>query len=115
MLVVAAVLTVGTLAGLSRFQQGATESAVYSLAATWGVLLVTISGWLIPNAESYRTSRIIGEKLANLSAKLGLEPVLLEYQEPGVVYALGHPVATTRDRDGFLRISRAASRCSRSR
>jgi hypothetical protein len=26
---------------------------------------------------------------------------LLEYQEPGVIYALGRPVATTRDRDGF--------------
>jgi hypothetical protein len=27
---------------------------------------------------------------------------LLEYQEPGVVYALGHPIATTRDRDSFF-------------
>ena len=32
---------------------------------------------------------------------LGIEPVLLEYQEPGVIYALGRPVALTRDRDGF--------------
>ena len=28
--------------------------------------------------------------------------MLLEYQEPGVVYSLGHPIATTRDRDGFF-------------
>ena len=52
--------------------------------------------------ESSRTSRIIGETLARLSSRLGIEPVLLEYQEPGVVYALGHPVALTRDRDGFF-------------
>ena len=62
----------------------------------------TASGWLIPLAEPYRTSRVLGEKLAALSARLEIEPVLLEYQEPGVVYALGHPIATTRDRDGFF-------------
>ena len=28
--------------------------------------------------------------------------MLLEYQEPGVIYALGHPVALTRDRDGYF-------------
>jgi hypothetical protein len=59
-------------------------------------------GWLIPLAEPYRTSRIIGERLASLSARMGIDPVLLEYQEPGVVYALGRPIATTRDRDGFF-------------
>ena len=39
---------------------------------------------------------------ASISARLKIEPVLLEYQEPGVVYSLGHPIATTRDRDGFF-------------
>ncbi|HEX3448030.1 MAG TPA: hypothetical protein VHS97_07230, partial [Isosphaeraceae bacterium] len=68
----------------------------------WAVLLVIATAWLIPLAEPYRSSRILGEKLASLSAKLKIEPVLLEYQEPGVVYSLGHPIATTRDRDGFF-------------
>ena len=45
---------------------------------------------------------MLGEKLAALSAKLNMEPVLLEYQEPGVVYSVGHPIATSRDRDGFF-------------
>jgi 4-amino-4-deoxy-L-arabinose transferase-like glycosyltransferase len=101
MLLVAGVIAAGTLWGASWLQKGATEPAVYSLAATWAVALFCVSGWLIPSAESYRTSRIIGERLASLSAKLAIDPVLLEYQEPGVVYALGRPVATTRDRDGF--------------
>ena len=64
--------------------------------------MLTATGWLIPKGEPYRTSRVLGEKLAALAAKLKMEPVLLEYQEPGVVYALGHPIATTRDRDGFF-------------
>ena len=102
MLAVAVVMAAGTLAGVSAFQQAATERAVYALAATWAIVMGTVTGWLIPNGEPYRTSRVLGEKLAALSAQLNVEPVLLEYQEPGVVYALGHPIATTRDRDGFF-------------
>jgi 4-amino-4-deoxy-L-arabinose transferase-like glycosyltransferase len=102
MLVVALVIAVGTLAGMSWFQQGATQRAVYALAATWAVVLLACGSWLIPLTEPYRTSRIIGEKLASLSSRMGIDPVLLEYQEPGVVYALGRPIATTRDRDGFF-------------
>ena len=81
---------------------GATERAVYSLAASWALIMITVTGWLIPGGEPYRTSRVLGEKLAALAAELNVEPVLLEYQEPGVVYAVGHPIALTRDRDGFF-------------
>jgi 4-amino-4-deoxy-L-arabinose transferase-like glycosyltransferase len=102
MLVIAAVIAAGTLRGLSWLQEGATERAVYALAATWALVLLTFCGWLLPQAEPYRTSRIIGEKLAAFSAKLGIEPVLLEYQEPGVIYAAGGPIALTRDRDSFF-------------
>jgi 4-amino-4-deoxy-L-arabinose transferase-like glycosyltransferase len=102
MISVAAVMTAGTLVSLSAFQRGATDRAVYSLAATWAVILMTVTGFLIPAGEPYRTSRVLGEKLAALAAKLNIEPVLLEYQEPGVVYSVGHPIALTRDRDGFF-------------
>ena len=102
MLVVAVVMAAGTLAGVSAFQQAATERAVYALAATWAIVMAIATGWLIPRGEPYRTSRVLGEKLAAHSALLNAEPVLLEYQEPGVIYALGHPIATTRDRDGFF-------------
>jgi 4-amino-4-deoxy-L-arabinose transferase-like glycosyltransferase len=102
MLLVAVVMAAGTLAGASAFEQAATERAVYSLAVTWAVVMIIATGWLIPNGEPYRTSRVVGEKMAALSARLNVAPVLLEYQEPGVVYTLGHPIATTRDRDGFF-------------
>jgi hypothetical protein len=102
MISVAAVMAAGTLLSLSAFQRGATDRAVYSLAATWAVIMMTVTGFLIPAGEPYRTSRVLGEKLAALAAKLNIEPVLLEYQEPGVVYSVGHPIALTRDRNGFF-------------
>jgi 4-amino-4-deoxy-L-arabinose transferase-like glycosyltransferase len=92
----------GTLLGLSSFQKGDTERAVYLLVAAWAVIMLVFTGWLIPLAEPFRASRVVGERLASLSARMGIEPVLLEYQEPGVVYALGRSIATTRDRDGFF-------------
>ena len=85
----------------SGCSKGKTRRAVGFLAGTWAIVLLCCGGWLIPLLEPYRTSRIIGEKLAAHAARLAIEPVLLEYQEPGVIYALGYPVATTRDRDGF--------------
>jgi 4-amino-4-deoxy-L-arabinose transferase-like glycosyltransferase len=102
MLLVAAIIGAGTLAGFSAFQQGASERAIYSLAASWALIMAIVTGWLIPAGEPYRTSRVLGEKLASLAAKLKIEPVLLEHQEPGIVYALGHPIALTRDRDCFF-------------
>jgi 4-amino-4-deoxy-L-arabinose transferase-like glycosyltransferase len=102
MLVIACILVGGTLAGILWFQRGRGERAIGSLAGTWALILGVLCGWLIPQAEPYRTARIVGERLAAHSAAMGLKPVLLEYQEPGVIYALGHPVALTRDRDSFF-------------
>jgi 4-amino-4-deoxy-L-arabinose transferase-like glycosyltransferase len=102
MLVVGLLVALGALGGMLWLQQGATRRAVYFVAGTWAVILFCCCGWLVPLTEPYRTSRLIGEKLAAHSASLGIEPVLLEYQEPGVIYSLGHPAATTRDRDGFF-------------
>jgi 4-amino-4-deoxy-L-arabinose transferase-like glycosyltransferase len=97
------VVAAGTLIGLVRLQRGATGRAVYALSCTWALVLLAVGGWLVPLAEPYRTSRVLGERLRALSDQTGLEPVLLEFQEPGVVYALGRPIATTRDRDGFFK------------
>jgi 4-amino-4-deoxy-L-arabinose transferase-like glycosyltransferase len=102
MLVVALLIAAAALAGMLWLQRGATLRAMYIVAGTWAIILFCCGVWLLPLVEPYRTSRIIGEKLAVHSELLGIEPVLLEYQEPGVIYALGHPIATTRDRDGFF-------------
>src|SRR5439155_15725910 len=102
MIVIACTLVGGTLTGTLWFQRSRGEWAIGSLAITWALVLLVLCGWLIPAAEPYRTARIVGERLAAHSAAMGLKPVLLEYQEPGVIYALGHPVPLTRDRDGFF-------------
>jgi hypothetical protein len=81
--------------------RGSTTQAVLGLGVTWAVFMLVVGGWLIPAAEPYRTSRRVGERLAVLSARTGVEPVLLNYQDPGVIYSMGRPVATVRDRDGF--------------
>jgi 4-amino-4-deoxy-L-arabinose transferase-like glycosyltransferase len=97
----APVIAGGTLFGFERLQRGATERAIYVLASTWALVLLALGGWVIPLGEPYRTSRVLGERLRTLSAQTGAKPVTLEFQEPGLVYAFGRPIPTTRDRDGF--------------
>jgi 4-amino-4-deoxy-L-arabinose transferase-like glycosyltransferase len=100
----AAVLCVGTLAGMFWLHHGLTRKAALILSATWAGFVMLAAGWLIPAAEPYRTSKRIGERLAALSAQTGIEPVLLNYQEPGVIYAAQKPVATVRDSDSFYKL-----------
>ncbi len=102
LIAIAALIVMGTLAGARLLRRGAGERAIDVLATTWALVLLAFCGWLVPMGEPYRTSRVVGERLASLSNRMGLEPVLLEYQEPGVIYALGHSAALTRDRDGFF-------------
>jgi len=99
--ILAVVLGAGTLTGMLWLHRGSTTKAVLGLGVTWAVFMLVVGGWLIPAAEPYRTSRRVGERLAVLSDRTGVEPVLLNYQEPGVIYSMGRPVTTVRDRDGF--------------
>ncbi len=99
---IAFLLIIGMLVGTIRLQQGAGERAIFTLAGCWASILLLAAGCAVPMCESFRTSRVIGERLAVRSRQSGLEPVLLEYQEPGIIYALGHTVALTRDRDGYF-------------
>lgn len=94
----------GTLTGMLRLHEGATLRAVLELGAIWAVIMLVTGGWLIPAAEPYRTSRRVGQRLAALAARTGVEPVLLNYQEPGVIYAMGRPVAGVQDPAGFYEL-----------
>ncbi|MHB1559485.1 MAG: hypothetical protein ACYC61_18720, partial [Isosphaeraceae bacterium] len=102
LVVVAALVAASSLIGLMRFQRGEGRRAAHALAACWATILVIATGAVVPMCESFRTSRTVGERLRALAASTGLEPVMLEYQEPGVVYALGYPIAETRDPAGFF-------------
>ncbi len=102
LVVVAALVAGSALVGLTYFQRGEGRRAAHAMSACWAVILVIATGVVVPMCESFRTSRIVGERLRALAARTGLEPVMLEYQEPGVVYALGYPIAETRDPAGFF-------------
>jgi len=96
LLVLAGAVVVGTVYFLVRIFEGATERGMYGLVATWAVVMFTVGAWLLPAAEPYRTSRIVGERLAALAKERQAQPVLHSYQEPSVVYAYGRPLPTVR-------------------
>jgi 4-amino-4-deoxy-L-arabinose transferase-like glycosyltransferase len=96
------ILGSGTLLGMLWFHQGATRRAAIGLGVTWAAFMLTLGGWMVPTAEPYRTSRRVGQRLGLLCSQTGIEPVLLNYQEPGVFYAMGGPVATVRDPEAFF-------------
>jgi 4-amino-4-deoxy-L-arabinose transferase-like glycosyltransferase len=92
----AAVAASGTFGGLLRLRRGATERAVVGLAATWGFVMLALGAWILPAAEPYRMSRVVGEKLASLAEAFEVQPILLSFQEPTVVYAIGRPAPPVR-------------------
>jgi 4-amino-4-deoxy-L-arabinose transferase-like glycosyltransferase len=100
--VLALILGAGTLLGMLWFHQGATRRAAVGLVVTWGLFLWVVGGWMVPATEPYRTSRRVGERISAHVNRTGIEPVLLNYQEPGVIYTMGGPVATVRDPEGFF-------------
>jgi 4-amino-4-deoxy-L-arabinose transferase-like glycosyltransferase len=91
----------GTLIGMLGLHLGSTRKATVSLAITSAFVILIVGAWLLPAAEPYRTSRRIGERLGELSARTGIAPVLLNYQEPGVIYSMQTRVATVRTPEGF--------------
>jgi hypothetical protein len=95
-LFMAAAVAAGTLSAVLGLSRGATGKAVARLVATWGVVGLALGGWLAPSAAGYQFSRRVGERLAAISARSGVEPVLLTFQEPSTVYALGRPVVLLR-------------------
>lgn len=96
LLFLATVVTAGTLLGLTRIFAGSTERGVHGLVATWAVVMFAVGAWLLPAAEPYRTSRIVGERLAALARDHSAQPVLHAFQEPCVVYTYGRPLPTIR-------------------
>lgn len=100
-LATATVVAAGTLWGLFRLQRAATERAVLGLAVTWSLAMLCIGGWLLPAAEPYRLTRVVGEKLARITKEMGVEPILLSFQEPTVVYAMGRSATLVRTWETF--------------
>jgi hypothetical protein len=90
--VLVVILSAGTLRILDWLQKGASERAALGLAATWALMLLVSCTWLLPALEPYRTSRIVGERLAALSLERLAPAVLLSFQEPAIIDTMRRPV-----------------------
>lgn len=91
------VLGLGTATGLLHLHRGQTWGGARWLAGAVGGMMLLLGGWLLPSAEPLRVSRIVGERMVDLRKERGLEPLLMGYQEPGVIYSFGSPIALTRE------------------
>jgi 4-amino-4-deoxy-L-arabinose transferase-like glycosyltransferase len=100
-LTTALVIGSGTLWGMIQLQRAATDRAVVGFSATWALTLLILFGWLLPAAEPFRTSRVVGERLALLSHEFAASPLLLSFQEPAVVYTMGRSAPLIRTWDRF--------------
>ena len=95
-LAIAVSLSAGTILAIFLLRDAQTYQAVGSLAGSWTLASLLLSSWLLPAAEPYRLSRIVGEKLARMSESESATPVLLEFQEPSLIYHLEHSATLIR-------------------
>ncbi len=95
-LAVALVVGLGTLWGLGCLYRAETLRGVKVLAANWTLTLLILFGWMLPRAEPYRLTRIVGERLARLAEVTEAPPVLLSFQEPTLVYTMGRSATMLR-------------------
>ena len=102
-LVTGLIIGSGTLWGLSRFHHATTTRAVAILTLTWTLAILIVTAWMLPAAEPYRISRVVGERLAQLADQTGTKPALLSFQEPSLIYTMHRPATMLRTWPQFYR------------
>ncbi|MDX2037795.1 MAG: glycosyltransferase family 39 protein [Isosphaeraceae bacterium] len=95
--VVALATIVGTLVAIYRLHHGRNHEALVGMVGSTALMMALVAGWALPAAEPFRLSRLTGERLAELARKHSAKPVVVTYQEPGIIYALGRPAPTLRN------------------
>ncbi len=93
------ILTVGTLLARMGVNRQRPMIAARGLVVTWALVMASFGAWFLPAAEPYRFSRVVGERLDILAKEQGVRPAMMTFQEPGLVYALGHPACDVRGYD----------------
>ena len=102
-LTMALVLAVGSTLARVWLARGQTLRGTKALVATWAGVMGLLVAWALPSGEPFRLSRAVGEELASVSARTGVRPAVMTYQEPGVIYALGRTAAAIRGREEIWR------------
>ena len=98
-LAMAACLAGGTVASRLRMEGGDLWKGARGLVGTWAAVMGLFVAWFLPTAEPFRFSRVVGERLGELSRRAGIRPAIMTFQEPGVIYALGRPACDVRGYD----------------
>jgi 4-amino-4-deoxy-L-arabinose transferase-like glycosyltransferase len=95
-LALSALIAAGAVLFRVQFRAAGFERAAHGLIVSTALGVLLIGDWLLPAAEPYRLSSIIGRRLAALESVERARPILGCYDSPGVVYALGHPAPVAR-------------------
>jgi 4-amino-4-deoxy-L-arabinose transferase-like glycosyltransferase len=95
-LALSALLVAGAVLLRAQLRAGGVGRAAMGMVASTALCLALIGSWLLPAAEPYRLSSVIGRRLAVLAAREQARPILCSYNLPGVIYALGHPAPIAR-------------------
>jgi 4-amino-4-deoxy-L-arabinose transferase-like glycosyltransferase len=101
-LTLAALAGIGSAFGVREMVAGRVRSATRAGVAFSALSMAVLAGWLLPSAEPYRTSALVGRRLAELEASLEVSSVLSSYKPPGTIFALGHPATLVRSRRDFV-------------
>ena len=98
-LAIALCLAGGTVTSRLWMEEGEPMKAARGLVGTWAAVMGLFVAWFLPVAEPFRFSRVVGERLGELSRQVGIRPAIMTFQEPGVIYALGRPACDVRGYD----------------
>jgi 4-amino-4-deoxy-L-arabinose transferase-like glycosyltransferase len=96
------ILGTATAVAAWRLWDGQSDRAVKGLIGSMALILLLSGMWLLPAAEPYRLSGLIGHRLAAIELSDRATPVLCDFKPPGVIYSLGHPAPIMRSKDLLL-------------
>jgi len=101
----AAIVAVGATLGLREAAAGRVRNAVVAAVACTAAMELVLAGWALPAAEPYRSSTVVGRRLAALEAETGAPPALCTFKPPGAVYTLGHPAPLLHSRGDIAELA----------
>ncbi|WP_165250478.1 ArnT family glycosyltransferase [Paludisphaera soli] len=98
----AAIIAAGAIYGLREAAAGRLRNATRAAIVSTAAMELVLAGWCLPAAEPYRSSTVVGRRLAALEAATGVPPALCTFRPPNAVYSLGHPAPLLRSRKEIL-------------
>lgn len=102
-LVTAGLMAASTVVGVRLMMTGRADRAVASMAGFSALTMLTVGAWVLPSAEPFRISAMVGRRLAALEVETRTKPILCNYVFPCTVFTLGHPAPIVRGRNELVK------------